>query len=163
MNTQDLFDALVKAGVIKTPDSPSALWNIIEGYAGDKAISYDLECIENPSDYRTVFSYHLSAFRKNLQIGRKDYESFLDYENERAGISVVIDGEKYSAEWEQQSDWVVGEFYDFLHKVIEPMLPGKFVEYVSLDQCYYGIYVPKEVADPLEAIFREYDKLQHEW
>lgn len=158
MNTSDIVKILESTGVLKVPNGPGDLWNIIQGYMGEQAIDFDTEAIEFRSSYRVVFNNYTRAVRQDLRIDRKDCNAFFDFKNQKAGISITISGETYSSEWEQVSDWVSDQFFIFIQDVLEPHLPGRFVHYVPLDQCYRGIYVHKDIADTVDKAFREYEK-----
>lgn len=158
MNVNEVMKVLETTGVLGIPNDPGYLWNVIKGYLGDKAIDFDTEAIEGPNDYKIVFNNYKSAIRNDLKLSRKDYDTFFDIDNKRAGISITIDGEKYSSEWKQDSDWVSEEFFQFIQDVLEPHLPGRIVHYISLDQCYREIYIPNKVAETVNEAFRQYEK-----
>jgi len=158
VKTKDVYEALIEKEVIKIPQSADDLWVFIKATLENRAIEIDEEAIYSNTDYSSIFSDYAKAFRKDLGIGRQDVKSFYDKEKNRAGISVTIEGEELSAEWDQDSDWIAPEFYDFLANKVEPRLPGKFVSYVNMDQVNRSIYLPNEVADSISSLFKKYEK-----
>ncbi|WP_444918415.1 hypothetical protein [Microbulbifer sp. JMSA003] len=158
MDSIDLIKALEETGLLKVKDSPGHVWNIIKAYLGDKAIDFDTEAIESYNSYKVIFNQYKLAFRDDLKLDRRAYTSEVDFENKLATISITLDGETYSSEWKQETDWVSGEFFKFIEEIVEPKLPGKFVHYIPLDQCYRGLYLPNELADKVNSVFREFEK-----
>ncbi|MEM7049246.1 MAG: hypothetical protein AAF604_06280 [Acidobacteriota bacterium] len=157
---ESLYESLKKLGIIKSPERIGQLWKVLNGYMAKKTVFYDMECIEDDSSYGELFIEFWKVFRDELRIRRFDIKSFLDTKNKRAGISVVIGEETLSSEWEQSADWVESGFLTFIKEQIEPRLGGRFVEFVTIDQGYRALYLPKEVADSADKLFRDLEEGQ---
>jgi hypothetical protein len=157
-SSEELYEIFKSEGIIKSPNTLCGVLNLIEGYLPGKIVSYDTEGIEDDRDYSKLFRSHARAFSNEYRISRQDCSSFYDCENQRAGITVEIGDHKLKAEWKQDSDWVQPEFYDFIKDKVEPLLSGKFVQLIELDQGYSGVYLPNEQANNLDLKLREFEK-----
>lgn len=66
--------------------------------------SFDTECVENEEIYSTIINELVSLTRGKLQI--QQVNSHVDFDNEDAKVSFILDDQKYEWEIHFEDDWI---------------------------------------------------------
>jgi hypothetical protein len=153
-----LYKELSRLGLISAPSNLGKIWELLSSEYPNITVEFDREYIHTNGAYKRLFRAYASCFSSEHDIRLKDVDSFFDSDSERAGVKVRILDKEISREWKQASDWVTQEFFDFIKIDIEPLLKGRFVDFVDQDQFYRAIYVDSKMAGSVEELFRSYEQ-----
>ena len=130
---------------------PDALLSAHREFAEGKIVTFDCECIENDQDYASLLEHVISGTEYKNKI--KEIHSEYDYDKSRATITCFVNGESFSAEWEQNSDWVSDSFFEFIDKILNDNFRDKLIILPAQDQCAETFIIDNESGEVLSKFF----------
>lgn len=124
----------------------------------DCIVMFDCECIESENSYLFLMEEFISSIASKH--GISEIKSKFDINQGRAFCQAEKDSLLHEVSFEQQNDWVSGEFIDFIISLTSSN-KGRFIPVSTGDQIFAAIYLNKTLSNAYEK-YKSSDKSSRE-